>query len=384
MPELKFSGAIDENKADPEVLATGVSNNVKKNVVKILPTVEETKTVEVIVLNNTECSSSSSVRSLTETKLIHEQDTLRNSTVEAFEGNYIWNTPRRVNTFEIRPAMDGGLEYIWKGQKTALKHKLGKVDILECTSYEFWFDSKDYLIRKEKSGNGSQVKAKRERTLLNLEREVRQLKKYLCLYTTLLDFRVSPGYEANVYTKWYDWKTIKPPLKMQLVSFIYFLGGLFSGMFSHYFWLRKGVNLPNIFLSITPSALYLIVVAIVFIIPYFDKRECGTEGRSFFEEWSKHKQCREKIFLLGWLSLGMRVYYEVLLREGISFSNVGALCAFVHLFFKADLILRDYICKEENCEIPIHAVRDKIGKYLIDCEVGLPAECRRPLKKGEI
>lgn len=78
------------------------------------------------------------------------------------------------------------------------------------------------------------------------------------------------------------------------------------------------------------------------------------------------------------------MYYEVVLHDGISFSNVGALLTLVHLFFKAHIIFRDYICKNPCCGIPIHHVRDKIGKYLIDCEVGLPAECRKPLKEGEI
>lgn len=174
--------------------------------------------------------------SLSQRELIHDQDmSSSRCTWEAFEGNWIWDCLKCVHTFEIRRAMDGGLEYIDKKQKIALMQKPGKVAVLECSLYEFWFESKDKLIRKHTSNKGSQVTARRELTLLNLQREVWQLKKYLCLYTTLLDFRVSPGYEANVYTRWYNWKTIDPPLRVMLIAITYCFGGLFGGIFSHYF-----------------------------------------------------------------------------------------------------------------------------------------------------
>jgi len=395
MRELQLNVKTDETDQDSLELTTGVSNSkppqeskdFEKICVTQIPKLEDKQLVEV-VLNKANCESFSikeahSLRSSTWLRRFPSifckgpQKSEENIPLRSpqFEGSWIWQTPKCVWAFEISREKNGGLVYIEGGKKFPLKQKSGR--ILESSKYEFWMESDDQLIRKKKSGDGSQVKATRQRTVLNLEREVRQLKKYLCLYTTMLDFRVSPGYEANVNTPYYNGRDKMPPLKVLFVGCTYVIGAFALGIFSHYFWLFKGLDLPNLLLSIIPSVAFLtFFVYLVFYNEYYPKKRRGFFRRDWIEP--------HVILPLGWLSAGLRVYCEVVLREGVSFSNLGALLTFGLLFFKLDVIIRDYVCKEPKCGIPIHEVRDKIGKYLIDCEVGLPAECRRPLKKGEI
>jgi len=287
MRELQLNVKSNESDTESVVVMTGVLNsepeqeskNFEKMCVTQIPQVEEKKIVEVM-LNSADCKSSNIKEAnflRTSTWLggfpitFHEspQKPEENIPVRSpqFEGSWIWQTLRCVWVFEISPGKNGGLVYIEGGKKFPLKQKSGR--ILESTEYEFWMESGNQLIRKKKSGDGAQVKARRQRTVLNLEREVRQLKKYLCLYTTMLDFRSSPGYEANVNTQYYDWDNKMPPLKVQVVSYTYCLGGLALGMFSHWFWLFKGVDLSNLLLSITSSLAYL--TACVYFVYSNDK-----------------------------------------------------------------------------------------------------------------
>jgi len=287
MRELQLNVKTDETDQDSLELTTGVSNSkppqeskdFEKICVTQIPKLEDKQLVEV-VLNKANCESFSikeahSLRSSTWLRRFPSifckgpQKSEENIPLRSpqFEGSWIWQTPKCVWAFEISREKNGGLVYIEGGKKFPLKQKSGR--ILESSKYEFWMESDDQLIRKKKSGDGSQVKATRQRTVLNLEREVRQLKKYLCLYTTMLDFRSSPGYEANVNTQYYDWDNKMPPLKVQVVSYTYCLGGLALGMFSHWFWLFKGVDLSNLLLSITSSLAYL--TACVYFVYSNDK-----------------------------------------------------------------------------------------------------------------